>query len=108
MSSYWSVIEIDLSKILLEKVEEDFQKRRKEVVNRSESLKLLLTTIAKAGKWYLTTNVRGMDTHHPEIERDLELLEGSGLIESSVKYTKHNSYREYSVTKRGKVIVSRL
>jgi len=100
------VIEIDFGKILLEKVEEDFQKRRKEVVNRSEALKFLLTTIAKAGRWYLTTNVMGMDTHHPELERDLELLEGSGLIESKVKYTKHNSYREYSVTKKGEAIVS--
>jgi hypothetical protein len=99
------VIKIGFNKILLEKVEEDFQKERKEVVERSEELKSLLIRIAKAGRWSLTISVMGMETHHPEQEKDLDLLERCGLIESKVKYTEHNEYREYSVTEKGQAIV---
>lgn len=99
------VIEIDFSKILLEKLEEDSRKERKEVVERSEELKSLLIRIAKAGRWTLTMSVMGMDTHHPELEKDLDLLEKCGLIGSRVKYSKHNEYREYSVTQKGQASV---
>jgi len=99
------VIEIDFNKILLEKVEEDFQKERKEVVERLEELKSLLIMIAKVGRWSLALSVMGMETHHLEQEKDLDLLERCGLIESKVKYTKHNEYREYSVTEKGQAIV---
>lgn len=98
------MIEIDLSKILLKKIEEDFQKERKKVVERSEDLKSLLIRIAKAGRWSLPTSVRGMETHHPELEKDLNLLERCGLISSKVKYTKHNAYREHFVTEKGKAM----
>jgi hypothetical protein len=99
------VIEIDFNKILLKKMEEDFQKKRKKVVEHSEELKSLLIRIAEAGRWTLTMNVEGMETHHPEQERDLDLLERCGLIESKVKYSKHNEYRECSVTEKGQAIV---
>ncbi len=99
------MIEIDFNKILLKKMEEDFQKGRKKVVERSEELKSLLIRIAKAGRWTLTMSVMGMETHHPQQEKDLDLLERCGLIESKVKYSKHNEYREYSVTEKGQAIV---
>ena len=98
------MIEIDFNKILLEKVEEGFQREREEIVERSEELKSLLIRIAKVGKWTLTTSVMGMETHHPEQEKNLDLLERCGLIESKIKYTKHNEYREYSVTEKGQAI----
>lgn len=101
------VIEIDLNKILLEKVEEEVQEKRKEFVKRSERLKSLLIRIAKARRWTITTNMMGTDINHPEQERDLDLLEECGLIKSKVKYTKHNSYREYSITEKGQAIVRR-
>ncbi len=99
------MIEIDFNKILLKKMEEDFQKERKKVVERSEELKSLLIRIAKAGRWTLTMSVMGMETHHPQQEKDLDLLERCGLIESKVKYSKRNEYREYSVTEKGQAIV---
>lgn len=86
-------------------MEEDFQKERKKVVERSEELKSLLIRIAKARRWTLTMSVMGMETHHPQQEKDLDLLERCGLIESKVKYSKHNEYREYSVTEKGQAIV---
>lgn len=99
------VIDIDLNKILLEKIEEEVQEKRKEVVIISERLKSLLIRIAKARRWTITTNMMGTDIHHPEQERDLDLLEKCGLIKSKVRYTKHNSYREYSVTEKGQAMV---
>lgn len=99
---------MDFNKILLEKVEEDFQREQKDVVERLEELKSLLIKIAKAGRWDLTTNVMGMETHHPMQEKDLDLLERCGLIESKIKYTKHNAYREYSVTEKGQAIARSL
>ncbi len=86
-------------------MEEDFQKERKKVVEHSEELKSLLIRIAKAGRWTLTMSVMGMETHHPEQEKDLDLLERCGLIESKVKYSKHNEYHEYSVTEKGQAVV---
>ena len=99
------MVEIDFNKILLEKVEEEYQKRRKRIVEHSEKLKSHLIRIAKAGRWTLTTSVMGTEIHHPEEEKDLDLLEKCGLIKSKVKYTKHNSYREYSITENGQAII---
>ena len=101
------MIEIDFNRILLEKIEEDYQEERKKVIERSEELRSLLIKIANAGRWDLTTSVMGMETHHPEQQEDLDLLERCGLIESKVKYTKHNEYREYSITRKGQAIVKR-
>ena len=99
------MIEIDFKKILLKGIEKGFQKERKNVVERSEDLQALLVRIAKAGRWSLPTSVMGMETHHPELENDLTLLEKCDLISSKVKYTKHNTYREYVVTEKGKAMV---
>ena len=96
------MIEIDFNEFLLKKIEEDFQNERKKVMERMEDLKSLLVRIAEAGRWSLPTSVRGMDTHSPELERDLNLLERCGLISSKVRYTEHNAYREYFVTGKGK------
>jgi hypothetical protein len=102
------VIEIELKKILLEKVDEDFQKERNKVIESLEDYKSLLIKIADASRWDFTTSVMGMETHHPEQQKALDLLERCGLIESKVKYTKHNEYREYSVTKNGQMLVKHL
>ena len=99
------MIEIDFNKILLEKAEEEFQRERKKIIERSEELKSLLIRIGKVGRWTLTTSVMGMETHHPEQEEDLDLLERCGLIESKIKYTKHNEYRECTVTEKGQAVV---
>lgn len=99
------MIKIDLNKILLQKIEEDFRKEQKKVAERSEELKSLLMRIAKAGKWSLPIIVMGMETHHLEQEKDLDLLEKCGLIGSKVKYTKRNAYREYSVTEKGQALI---
>jgi hypothetical protein len=60
------VIEIELKKILLEKVDEDFQKERNKVIESLEDYKSLLIKIADASRWDFTTSVMGMETHHPE------------------------------------------
>ncbi len=80
----------------------------KAIVEYSENLKSLLIKIAEARRWSLLTSVRGLETHHAELEKDLSLLERCGLISCKVKYTKHNEYHEYSITKNGQALVRQL
>ena len=99
------MIEIDFDRILLKRIEEDFEKERKKITEHSDDLKSLLIKIGKAGRWSLPTSVMGTDTHHPELEKGLDLLERSGLIRSKAVYTKHNAYQEYSLAEKGKAMV---
>ena len=95
----------DLTEIMVKKIEEEARTRTqqdcREIVQRSETLKQYLLTIAKAGRWSLPLTIRGMEIKDPERERSLELLERCGLVESKIRYTEHNSYREYTVTEQG-------
>jgi len=99
----------DLTEIMVKKIEEDARTRTqqecREIVQHSENLKQYLVTIAKAGRWSLPLTIRGMEINHPEHERSLELLERCGLVESKIRYTEHNSYREYTVTEQGIALI---
>jgi len=99
----------DLTEIMTKKIEEDAQTRTqqecREIVQRSENLKNYLVTIARAGRWSLPLTIRGMEISHPEHQKNLELLERCGLVESRIRYTEHNTYREYTVTEQGASLV---
>ncbi len=97
--------------IMLKRIEENARQRvqeeREEIVQRSEHLKSYLINIAKIGKWSLPLAIRGMETRHPEHEKNFELLERCGLVKSRIKYTEHNIYREYFLTEEGAALIQR-
>lgn len=94
-----------LKTALLQRVEEDFQAECQVIIQRLDHYKGLLLTIAKFGKFSLPVTVRGTDVHHPEHEKDLSLLERCGVVTSRLKFTKHNTYREYALTDRGHALI---
>ena len=94
-----------LKTVLLQKVEEDFQAECQVIIQKLDHYKGLLITIAKAGRFSLAITVRGTDVHHPEYEKDLGLLERCGVVTSRTKFTKHNAYREYTLTERGHALI---
>lgn len=95
----------DLTEVMLRRIEENAKQRVqeecREIVQRSEHLKSYLTNIARIGKWSIPLTIRGMETHHPEHEKNLDLLERCGLVASRIRYTEHNTYREYLLTEEG-------
>ncbi len=101
----------DLTELMLKRIKEDtiqrLQEECREIVQRSEHLKSYLINIAKFGRWSLPITIRGMDIRHPEHEKNLELLERCGLIKSRIKYTEHNTYREYSLTEEGAELIQK-
>ncbi|MCL6579647.1 MAG: hypothetical protein K6T73_09745 [Candidatus Bathyarchaeota archaeon] len=101
----------DLTEVMLKRIEENtrqrIQEECKEIVQRSENLKSYLINIAKIGKWSLPLTIRGMEIRHPEHEKNLDLLERCGLIKSRIKYTEHNTYREYLLTEEGTELIQK-
>lgn len=98
----------DFRGILLKEAEDSFHIRCSEIVENLERLKSRLIEIANVGRWTLPIFVMGSETHYPEHEKDLDLLERCGLIKSKVRYSKHNAYREYTVTDEGAALAERL
>jgi len=94
-----------LKTVLLQRMEEDFQAECQVIIQRLDHYKTLLKKIANAGRFSLPVTVRGTDVHHPEYEKDLDLLERCGVVQSRVKFTKHNAYREYVLTERGQALI---
>lgn len=98
----------DLKAILLKQTEDDFHRECKQIVENLGRLKSRLIEIANLGRWTLPIFVMGSETHYPQYEKDLDLLESCGLIKSKVRYTRHNAYREYTVTNEGAALADRL
>lgn len=99
----------DLKSILDTVVEEDYKRKELEIEKAFERFKSLLHEIARAKKWDLAiwvegTNVEGVE----EYEKDLNLLERGNLIKGQMKFTEHNAYREYQLTKKGSDLVKKL
>jgi hypothetical protein len=94
-----------LKTVLLQSVEQDFQAECQIITQRLDHYKTLLNTIARAGRFSLPITVRGTDVHHPEYEKDLNLLERCGVVKSRVKFTQHNAYREYVLTDKGQALI---
>jgi len=94
-----------LKTALLQRVEEDFHAECQVIIQCLDHYKILLKTIEKAGKFSLPITVRGTDVHHPEYEKDLSLLERCGVVRSRVKFTKHNAYREYTLTEKAQALI---
>lgn len=87
----------ELKNVLYRQAEDDYKRECKEIEEGFERYKSHLINIAQAGKWDFPIYIEGWETHR---ERDLNLLERSRLIKSEMKYTEHNAYREYKVTKK--------
>jgi hypothetical protein len=65
--------------------------------------------MAKTEKWDLAIWVEGTNVKDSEkYEKDLNLLERGNLIKGKMKFTEHNAYREYQLTKKGSELVKKL
>jgi hypothetical protein len=99
----------DLKKILVNVIEEDYKQKELEVEKGIERFKKLLREIAAAKKWDLAIWVEGSNMKDIErYEKDLNLLERGNLIKGKMKFTEHNAYREYQLTKKGSDLAKKL
>jgi hypothetical protein len=97
----------ELKSILVETIKEEYQNKRADVENRLDQYVALLLKIARHKKYDLSVWVGGDETHWCT-ENDLALLEKAKLIQGKMKYTEHNAYYEYTLTKNGTQIVKQL
>ncbi len=98
----------ELKNILYKQAEDDYKRECEEIEKGLERYKSHLIKIAQASKWDFPISIEGWKTHREQDERDLNLLERSRLIQSEMKYTEHNVYREYRVTEKGAELVRKL
>jgi hypothetical protein len=99
----------NLKTILDKVVEEDYALKELEIEKGLERFKSLLQKIAKAKKWDLALWVEGVNVADvEEYEKDLNLLERGNLIKGKMKFTEHNAYRQYQLTKKGSDLVKKL
>jgi len=98
----------ELKVILLKGIEENFHEECNGTIERLEQIKSLLISIANTGSWRLPITIREMETHYPEYEKDLNLLERCDLVKSRIKYTEHSSYRVYELSEEGVALVRKL
>jgi hypothetical protein len=99
----------DLKDTLDKVVEEDCAQKELEIERGIERFKFLLFKIAEAKKWDLAVWVMGEDVQDvAKYEIDLNLLERGNLIKGKMKFSEHNAYREYTLTKKGSDLVKKL
>ena len=94
--------------ILMEVVEEDCQKKKLEIEKSLLRFKSLLLEIARTKKLELAISVIGSHVEASEDEKALELLERGKLVKGKRKYTEHNAYCEYQLTKKGSELLKKL
>jgi hypothetical protein len=97
-------------KTILEKVaEEDYEHEKTLIEERLEHFRSLLLKIAKARNWDFPVWIEGAEPADlKKYEADLNLLERANLVKGQMKYTEHNAYREYRLTKKGEELAKTL
>jgi hypothetical protein len=99
----------DLKIILNKVIEEDYKQKELEIEKELKRFKSLLQQIARVKKWDLSIWVEGSKIKGVEkYEKDLNLLERGNLIKGKMKFTEHNAYREYQLTKKGSDLTKKL
>jgi hypothetical protein len=100
---------LDLKKILVDVIKEDYKQKEMEIEKGIERFKQLLQEMAATKKWDLAIWVEGSTVKDIEKhEKDLNLLEKGNLIKGKMKFTEHNEYRQYQLTKKGSDLVEKL
>jgi len=95
--------------ILKQVAEEDYTSEKLDIEKNLLRFKSLLLEIAKAKKWDLAIWVEGTAVNDAEkVEKDLNLLERGNIVKGKMKYSEHNAYREYQLTKKGAELVEKL
>jgi hypothetical protein len=97
----------ELKSILIDVIEEECQKKLKDLNNNLERFEDFLLKISKQKQYHLTLWVVGEDTHWG-VEKDLDLLEKADLITGEMGYSDQSGYRIYTLTDKGKGIVQKL
>ena len=98
------VLSSELKSILVETIKEEYQNKRTDIEKRLDRYAALLLKIARQKRYDLSVWVGGDETHWCT-ENDLVLLEKAKLIQGKMKYTEHNAYCEYVLTKKGTELV---
>ena len=99
----------NLKGILNKVAEEDYASEEVEIEKNLALFKSLLLEIAKVKTWDLAIWVEGTDVKSAEkYEKNLNLLERGNLVKGKLKFTEHNAYREYQLTKKGFELVKKL
>jgi DNA-binding PadR family transcriptional regulator len=97
----------ELKSILINVVEEENKNKLNDINNNLERFQELLLEIHKQKPYHLTLWVIGEETYWG-VEKDLDLLEKANLITGKIGYTDQSSYRHYTLTDKGKVLVQKL
>lgn len=98
----------ELKKALLDQAERDYERERREIMERLAAYQELLARMAAMGGYTLPLWAEGGDAGFDAELRDLSLLERAGLIKGAYGFTEHNMFRKYSLTERGKEIARKL
>jgi hypothetical protein len=98
----------DLKEILRRVVEEDYESEKEEIEDRLDRYKSIILKIAKDKTFDLAIWVEGSETQFQQSEKDLNFLERGNLVKGQMKYTHHNAYREYRLTKKGAELATKL
>lgn len=88
---------------------EDCESRIAAIDEGLNRYKSLILQIAKAKKWDLLVWVEGQELEDLKTyEEDLNMLERGNFIKGKMKYSEHNAYREYELTKKGEDLAEKL
>jgi len=63
--------------------------------------------VSERGSRSVMMSFQGTDTTDPAL-KDLDLLEKAGALKSEIKFTERNIYKVFSLSDRGKALVSKL
>jgi hypothetical protein len=99
----------ELKNLLMKVAEEDFKSEEIRIDERLADFRHLILEIAKAVKVDFLVSAEGSVTERfPKREMDLNLLERGNLIKGQMKYTERDTYREYTLTKKGMELAKKL
>jgi hypothetical protein len=98
----------ELKRVLYKHAEETCKKEIANIDNSIERLKEVLLKFAKVDKWDFPTSIEGAPVDFKQHEQDFQLLERSGLLSSTTKFTERTSYIQYKITTKGKELLSKL
>ena len=102
-----------LKEFLVKVAEEDFKKEKEEINRLAEdgfpTLKGLILVMRNEKRYDLVILAEGSAPEDvKKLERDLNMLERANLIRGELKFTNRDTYRRYTLTKKGEELAESL
>ncbi len=99
----------ELKARLIQITEEDYKQEENKIEPELADYKALLLKIAQIKKFDFLLWMEGTDqTELSKDEKQLNMLERANLIKGQTKYTDHNVYRQYELTRKGAEIAEKI